>query len=82
MSSSVRPRQEDMQSWPAHENNTRWETFDTPSPTVRSSEETEALIERLNDNLHARMAGNPNITDSLATLHQMRAARARHLRRR
>jgi len=40
------------------------------------------LIERLNDNLHARMAGNPNITDSLATLHQMRAARARHLRRR
>lgn len=82
MSSSVRPRQEDMQSRPACEESTRWESFDTPSPTVRSPEETEALIERLNDNLHVRMAGNPNITDSLVTLHRMRAVRARHLRRR
>ncbi len=82
MSSSVRLRQEDMQSRPAHEESTRWEAFDTPPLTVRSPEETEALIERLNDNLHARMAGNPHLTDSLATLHHMRATRARHLRRR
>jgi len=81
MSSSVRPRQEDMQSRPAREESTRWEAFDAP-PVIRSPEEVEALIERLDDNLRARMAGNPNVTDLLATLHHMRAARARHLRRR
>ena len=82
MSSSMRSRQEDMQSLPAQEDNTRWEVFGAPPLPIRSQKETETLIERLNDNLNTRMADNPDIANSLATLRRMRAHRTRHLRRR
>ena len=80
MSSSVRPRQENMQNPSIYEDTPRWKPFDTMPSAIRSQEETEALIERLNANLNARMEGNPNIPNSLATLHRMRASRTRYLR--
>lgn len=49
---------------------------------VRTPEEVEALIERLDQNLHERMAGRRNITNSLMVLRRMRAARSRYLHRR
>ncbi len=82
MSSSVRPQQAPMQRRFTSEDDTRWEAPDAPLLALRSSEETEALIARLNDNLNARMADNPDIADSLTTLRRMRAHRTRHLRRR
>ena len=82
MSSSVRPQQENIQNSSIREDTPECKAFDSPPPAIRSREETEALIERLNGNLNARMAGSPNISDSLATLHRMRASRTRHLRRR
>lgn len=82
MSSQVQPKQEDMQPPTALQEGIRWEMFHDVAPPTRSREETEALIERLNANLNARMADSPNIPDSLATLHRVRAGRARYLRRR
>lgn len=49
---------------------------------VRTADEVEALIARLNQNLDARMHGRQNITDSTRTLRKLRADRARVLRRR
>jgi hypothetical protein len=51
-------------------------------PRIRSVEEVEALIERLNRNLNERMANRENITDSVSTLRRMRVARALYLRQR
>jgi hypothetical protein len=51
-------------------------------PRIRSIEEVEALIERLNRNLNERMANRENIMDSVSTLRRMRVARALYLRQR
>jgi hypothetical protein len=51
-------------------------------PRIRSVEEVEALIERLNRHLNERMANRENITDSVSTLRRMRVARALYLRQR
>ncbi|MGI8856761.1 MAG: hypothetical protein ACR2JW_13510 [Thermomicrobiales bacterium] len=81
MSNVVRTRDQNLHTESVNADGSMWIDV-TDTPRIRTDEEIEALIERLNRNLNERMANRQNITDSVSTVRRMRAVRSRYLRRR